>query len=281
MGDNNSGFKVDKLTADNYHHWKFNMRMFLIGKTTDNTNLWEIVEGTYTLPARANDDQRRKFKKLDNSALSNICLSVSNSLQIYVRGAKSAKEAWDSLSGHFEEKTLSRIISYRRKLYALRMERGTTMTDHVNSLKTIAEHLESLDDEVAEKDLVKILISSLPDSYNNLITALESVKEHELTWTYVRDRAINEYERRKGDGKPKKNNLDDALFSKNDYVRKKKGGSHIKSEQQQNNNKTKFKCHYCHEKGHFIKDCKKKAQAEEGKNDSASFCKNKNKLKVE
>ena len=46
MGDNNSGFKVDKLTADNYHHWKFNMRMFLIGKTTDNTNLWEIVEGT-------------------------------------------------------------------------------------------------------------------------------------------------------------------------------------------------------------------------------------------
>ena len=52
------------------------------------------------------------------------------------------------------------------------MEKGTTMTAHVNSLKTIAEHLESLDDAVAEKNLVMILISSLPDSYNNLVKQL-------------------------------------------------------------------------------------------------------------
>ena len=146
------------------------MRMYLIGR-----DLWEIVEGTETLPEDANAEQSRKFKRRENIALSNICLSVSNSLQIYVRGAKSAKEAWDALSGHFEEKSLSKVIHYRRKLYALRMHKGTTMTDHINSLKTIAEHLESLEDPVAEKDLVKILISSLPDSYNNLITALECV----------------------------------------------------------------------------------------------------------
>ena len=52
------------------------------------------------------------------------------------------------------------------------MEKGITMTNHVNQLKTIAEHLEALDDEVKEKDLVMILISSLPDEYNNLITAM-------------------------------------------------------------------------------------------------------------
>lgn len=48
------------------------------------------------------------------------------------------------------------------------------MVTHVNYIKTIAEHLEALDDEVVDKDLVMILISSLPDEYNNLITTLHS-----------------------------------------------------------------------------------------------------------
>ena len=35
-----SGFRVEKLSSENYHNWKFDMRMLLIGK-----DLWEIVSG--------------------------------------------------------------------------------------------------------------------------------------------------------------------------------------------------------------------------------------------
>ena len=69
------------------------------------------------------------------------------------------------------------------------------MTTHINHIKTISEHLEALDDPVPEKDLVMILISSWPPEYNNLITTLETLEEEKLEWTYVRDRAIAEYER--------------------------------------------------------------------------------------
>ena len=156
------GFKVEKLTADTYFSWKFNMHMYLMGK-----DLWEIVSGTETLAEdEADANVRSQFKKQEQKAMSAFCLSVSTPLQIYVRNVKTAKEAWDSLSGHFEEKTLSRKIFYRRKLYSLRMQKNTDMVNHVNSLKTISEHLESLGDVVAEKDLVMILISSLPDEYN-------------------------------------------------------------------------------------------------------------------
>ena len=263
--ESGAGIKLAKLSNDNYYHWKFNMRMFLIGK-----DLWDIVQGTETLSEadQADEDKKRKFKKRENSAMSYICLGVSTPLQIYVRAAKNAKEAWDCLSNHFEEKTLSRIIYYRRKLYALRMEKGTTMTAHVNNLKTIAEHLECLDDAVSDKDLVMILISSLPDSYNNLITALETLKQDSLTWTYVRDRVINEFQRRKGeDKKSRDKNLDDALLThgscSNNKFTKKKGLSNQNSNNK--NNQKQFKCHFCHEKGHFIKDCPKKAAAEAGK----------------
>eukprot|EP00794_Sanderia_malayensis_P016396 gene16396-biopygen12085 len=43
-----------------------------------------------------------------------------------------------------------------------------------------------------------ILISSLPEQYNYLITALETIGEDKLTWDYVRDRLIHEYDKMQG-----------------------------------------------------------------------------------
>jgi len=87
-----TGLKVDKLTADNYHSWKFNMKMFLIEK-----GLWEIVNGTETLDENSNEGERRKFKRRENQALAIVCLLVSKRLQIYVRSSNSAKDAWSNL----------------------------------------------------------------------------------------------------------------------------------------------------------------------------------------
>ena len=106
MATDDVGFKVEKLTGDNYHHWKFQMKMCLIGK-----DLWEIVTGAETLPADASAEEQRKFRKRENLALATVCLSVATNLQIYVRSAESAKEAWENLEKHFEEKSLSRRSS--------------------------------------------------------------------------------------------------------------------------------------------------------------------------
>ena len=148
------------------------MKMLLVGR-----DLWEIVEGTEVLADVGNNLQRQKFRKRENQALATICLSVSTNLQIYVRSSKSGKEAWDGLANHFEEKTLSRKVEYHRKLYAARLCNEQGMVEHINNIKTIAEHLEALDDAVAEKHLVMILLSSLPAEYNNLLTTLETLKD--------------------------------------------------------------------------------------------------------
>ena len=183
--------KFEKLTADNYHSWKFNMKMYLIGK-----DLWEIVTGTEVLSDEASEAEKRKFKKDENKALAMICLGISTSLQIYVRSCETAKSAWESLEKHFQQKTLSKKIFYRRKLYSARMKKGQDMTEHINYVKTLSEHLEAIDDAIAEKDLVILLISSLPEEYNFLITALETIAEDNLTWDYVRDRLIHESEKK-------------------------------------------------------------------------------------
>ena len=81
-------FKFEKLTAENYHTWRFNIKMYLIGK-----DLWNIVTGAETLSEEATADQKKQFKKRENVSLATICLSISTNLQIYVRSATIGKEA--------------------------------------------------------------------------------------------------------------------------------------------------------------------------------------------
>lgn len=69
------------------------------------------------------------------------------------------------------------------------------MINHVNYLKTLSEHLDAIGDPIKEnfviiRDLVIILINSLPDEYNHLITPLETIAEERLSGDYVRDRVI-------------------------------------------------------------------------------------------
>ena len=90
--------------------------MFLFGE-----DLWEIVTGAETLPGTASQEEQKRFKERENLALASVCLSVCTSLQIFVRTAQSAKEAWENLQKHFEEKLLSCEIFYRRTLYSARM----------------------------------------------------------------------------------------------------------------------------------------------------------------
>ena len=139
------------------------------------------------------DNTKKNFNKRANLALAAIGLNVTKGVQIYTRSEKTAKDAWDKLAARFEKKSLSAIINYRRRLYGIRAERNTDMHSHVNRIKTVAEHLEAIGDNVSEKDLAIVLLSSLPEDYAQLVTALETATEpDDLTWDMVRDRILKQ-----------------------------------------------------------------------------------------
>ena len=187
------------------------MKLYLIGK-----GLWDIVSGDETLAADANEDTKKSFNKRANLALAAVGLNVRKGVQIYTRSEKTAKDAWDKLAARFEKKSLSAIINYRRRLYGMRAERNTDMHSHVNRIKTVAEHLEAIGDNVSEKDLAIVLLSSLPEDYAQLVTALETATEpDDLTWDMVRDRVLNEFEKKRT--LKLTNGSDDALLMGETY----------------------------------------------------------------
>ena len=114
-----SSFNFEKLGLDNYIEWKFSMKMYLTGK-----DLWEIVNGTEVFDNDASEETKLMFRKRNNLALSAIGLGVQKDLQIYVRECNTAKEAWDALCNRFQEKSLSKKIQYRQKLYGTRLAPG-------------------------------------------------------------------------------------------------------------------------------------------------------------
>ena len=141
MASSDHQTQIQKLSgSEEYFNWKFDMEMLLIGK-----DLWDIVQGTEVLADDATEKARNDFRKRDNKARSIICLSINSDLKIYVRNCNSSKEAWESLQGHFEEKTMSKILMYRKQMYRLQMEKGGSMIDHIIKLKIIAEHRQALD----------------------------------------------------------------------------------------------------------------------------------------
>ena len=86
MAAEDTGVKVERLTGDNYHSWRFQMKMYLIGK-----DLWDIVTGLEVLDPEETAEEERKLRKRENLALASVCLSVVTSLQIYVQSVNNAK----------------------------------------------------------------------------------------------------------------------------------------------------------------------------------------------
>ena len=70
-----------------------------------------------------------------------------------------------------------------------------SMSDHVNKLRSLAEQLDSVGAQVSEENQVATLLCSLPDSYGNLIVALES-SEDDLSLEFVIARSLHEEKKR-------------------------------------------------------------------------------------
>jgi hypothetical protein len=145
------------------------------------------------------------------------------------------------------------VLAMRRALYRATAEEGFEMVSHISKLHQLQEELHIFSSLVSDEDFVMILVTSLPESWDNYTTSLfgssgnkPNVKSHELVAVL-----LEEDRRRKacsGDSSGT------ALHA------------HAKSREKfrdDNPNKDK-ECYNCHKKGHVSKDCWAKGGGKEG-----------------
>lgn len=200
------------------------MKLLLTKKKT-----WKVIEESP--PSPINDEWRNK----DASAYATIGLNVEDDQANIIRSKKTAREAWDALMAYHERGSANSKVRLLKNVMAMRLEEGGDIEAHIAKINDAFYQMVEAEKTVNIEDWkVATLLGSLPESYDNLVTSLESRPEADLTANVVQSKLIDEYHRRQY--KEGAHGGDSALKVTN------------------NSNKDRS-CFFCHKGGHFKKDC--------------------------
>ena len=229
---------VIPLNTKNYATWKVQCKMALV-----KDGVWGIVNGTETAPAEG--EQLARFTTRRDKALAIIVLSIEPKL-LYIIGPDPTDPVtvWNALSAHFQRKTWANKLELKKKLFSMRLNEGDSVQEHVKLMTEVCDELSAIGETVSEEDRVVYLLASLPESYNVLVTALESSVEVPRL-AVVNERLLHHEAKMKLTG-----SQEGALATR------------VK------------KCYYCKRPGHFKRDCgefKRQFKSSKGKNRMGAF----------
>lgn len=190
--------KIAKLNNENYANWKFKLELLLRKQ-----GLWKhVIEGSRPTPKFegsivTNQAEIENWEYKDDEARGTIGLLVMDDQLGHIRNLKTAKETWNALKDYHEKNTLTNKVYLMRSICSLKLDEGGDAISHINAMNDLFTKLSDLGEEsLSDKWSAAMLLSSLPEGYDTLITSLESRKEEEVTFALVQQRVIAEYERR-------------------------------------------------------------------------------------
>jgi len=119
-----------------------------------------------------------------------------------------------------------------------------TMEVHLNKLATMANELEAIEATILDEVKMMVLLKSLPNNYQNLITTLETLRLIDWTWD-VSTRLLNEELMKREKGESQEGEKVAILMTR-------------RSNSWCGKDWSKDIYNYYKEQGHWAKDCKNK-----------------------
>lgn len=176
-------FSMPKLTNHNYQVWKFKMEMLLVRE-----ELWQVISEEKPEPVTP------EWTRADTKARATIGLCIDDSQTSLVRRCETAKDAWKSLKDYHDKGSEVYLL---KKLTHLELAEGSDMEQHLQEFMDLLQRIADIGDEIPKKWQVAMLLCSLPESYDALVTALEQRTCEELTLEFVKSKLLAEAEKRR------------------------------------------------------------------------------------
>ena len=161
---------IVSLNGKNYPSWKVQCRMVLVRE-----GLWGIVAGTED-PSNPETHavQHEKYLSQRDKALATIVLAIDPALLNLVGDPVDPAAVWRKLSGQFQKKTWANKLALRKKLFSMKLSDSGSVNQYIKKMTEIFDGLAVVAEAVSDEDKVVHLLAGLPESYDVLVTALES-----------------------------------------------------------------------------------------------------------
>lgn len=231
--------QIDRFTGSHFHTWQTRMRFLLQKK-----DLWKLVT-TSDENIPISREGKAQWDACNTKALAIMALSLGDEYLHHISSAATTKIAWETLDKLFGATGKNAKINLKLQLYKMNMNPGGDFPIHLNSFKSLLGQLGSIKAPLDEDDSIALLLKSLPEEYENIVTTLLNMPS--LTLNDVESSLMDEYNNKKG--KFLNENIDNAYFTKF----KSKAGFKKKDYKA---------CGFCGKTNHKEEDCfhRKKAQ---------------------
>ena len=219
-----STVSVVPLNGTNYPSWKVQCRMVLVRE-----GQWGIVAGTDEPPDPPTDAANyAKYVSRKDRALATIVLAVDPSLLYLLGDPVDPAAVWKKLSGQFQKRTWANKLSLRKRFFTMKLSDSGSMKEYIKKMTEIFDELAVIAEPISDEDKVVYLLAVLLESYDVLVTALESGSDMVPALESVTERLLREKQKLKD--REEVSDSKELLLSKG---------------------KKTFTCHYCKKPGHF------------------------------
>nr|TKR74783.1 hypothetical protein D5086_0000291950 [Populus alba] len=160
-------FEVEKFDGKgNFGMWKCEVMDMLVQMNLD-----------FTLEDKPEDLDEKSWERINRLACSSIRLCLVKDQKYIFSEQNSAKELWQALEDKFMKKSIENCLYLKKRIFRFQHKKGTSMNEHLNDFNKMIVDLKNLDVEIDDEDKALLLLNSLPDTYEHLVTTLLYGKE--------------------------------------------------------------------------------------------------------
>ncbi|UYV79406.1 hypothetical protein LAZ67_17002496, partial [Cordylochernes scorpioides] len=258
--------QIQKFNGDNFHLWKFQMKIILEAK-----DLLSITDGSEVKPEIEDIAKFSEWKKKDAKSKMLITTALEFKYLQQIVNCQTSAEMWKKLSTIYELKSETNKYLLQQRFFEYKMNPNDNIASHISKVEIQAQQLKDLGEPVSDVALITKIICSLPDKYKNFITAWDSVSSKEktlenLTERLLKEESLQDHWDSSGNFKP-----DNALMTFSKFNRNSTDSNkHQQHKQSIKDKKKNTHCGYCKKKGHWWKECYKRKEEQKGQQPSSS-----------
>ncbi|UYV67549.1 hypothetical protein LAZ67_5001172 [Cordylochernes scorpioides] len=166
--------QIQKFNGDNFHLWKFQMKIILEAK-----DLLSITDGSEVKPEIEDIAKFSNWKMKDAKSKMLITTALEFKYLQQIVNCQTSAEMWKKLSTIYELKSETNKYLLQQRFFEYKMNPNDNIATHISKVETLAQQMKDLGEPISDVALITKIICSLPDKYKNFITAWDSVSSEE------------------------------------------------------------------------------------------------------